>query len=384
MSCRVAAPGRVNLIGEHTDYNDLPVLPMAIDRSVVIDFEVIDRPEVKLESSLPDLAPARFTLDDEMGRAPQGDWSNYLRAAAKGLLDEGTPLARGISGTVHGTVPLAAGLSSSSALVVATSLALLHANGRQMGLLELAATAARAERFVGLEGGGMDQAVCLSGRQGTAVRIDFAPLRITPVPIPDGWRWLIAHSLVRAEKSGAAREAYNRRAATCRASLAALREAWGEPDVTYPDLARRSDVVSRAEAVLDPVSLRRFRHVISEARRVDEAQAAMEASDPVRFGRLMSSSHASLRDDYEVSISQLDEMVRIAERAGALGARLTGAGFGGCMVALCDEAGVSAVRDSLLEQYYATRSDHRLEHGPSLTDDRIFEVRPSDGARVEG
>ena len=384
MSCRVVAPGRVNLIGEHTDYNDLPVLPMAIDRSVVIDFDIIDRPEVRLESSLPDLAPARFTLDDEMGRAPQGDWSNYLRAAAKGLLDAGIPLARGLSGTVHGTVPLAAGLSSSSALVVATSLALLHANGREMGLLELAATAARAERFVGLEGGGMDQAVCLSGRQGAAVRIDFAPLRITPVPIPDGWRWLIAHSLVQAEKSGAAREAYNRRAATCRASLAALREVWGEPDVTYPDLARRSDVVSRAEDVLDPVSLRRFRHVISEARRVDEAQAAMEASDPVRFGRLMFSSHASLRDDYEVSISQLDEMVRIAERAGALGARLTGAGFGGCMVALCDEAGISAVRDSLLEQYYATRSDHRLENGPSLTDDRIFEVRPSDGARVEG
>lgn len=380
MACRAVAPGRVNLIGEHTDYNDLPVLPMAIDRTVEIEFSVLQQPEVRLTSHLPDLGPASFPLDDDLGRASQGDWSNYLRAAAKGLLDEGIRLERGISGTVSGTVPLAAGLSSSSALVVATSLALLHANGRHMDPLALAATTARAERFVGLEGGGMDQAVCLHGQRGMAVRVDFAPLRVTPVPIPHGWTWLVAHSLVRAEKSGSAMEAYNDRAAACRKALAVLADAWGEPRLRYRDLVARPDVLEKAAPLLEPVVLRRFRHVISEAGRVERAQAAMEGDDPRRFGELMSRSHASLRDDYEVSIPPLDEMVRIAERAGAYGARLTGAGFGGCMVALCGRDSLTAIRRALLDRYY---DRHGGAGAGSPPEDRLFEVRPSDGARVE-
>ncbi|NNF28387.1 MAG: galactokinase [Gemmatimonadetes bacterium] len=382
MAWRVVAPGRVNLIGEHTDYNHLPVLPMAIDRTVEIEFVVLARPEVRLTTPLPDLSPVRFSLDEDMGRAPQGDWSNYPRAAAKGLLDEGLSLDRGISGTVRGTVPLAAGLSSSSALVVATSLALLHANGHRMDPLALSATAARAERFVGLEGGGMDQAVCVHGQRGMAVRVDFAPLRVTRVPIPGGWRWLVAHSLIQAEKAGSAREAYNDRAATCRIALSGLADAWNEPALTYQELVRRPDALDEASRLLEPRVLRRFRHVISEADRVDRAQAAMVANDPEEFGRLMSLSHASLRDEYEVSLPALDEMVRIAETAGAYGARLTGAGFGGCIVALCSPDSLSKAKEALLDRYYPNRPSPPAALGSS-PEAWVFEVRSSDGARVE-
>ncbi|NNF26300.1 MAG: galactokinase [Gemmatimonadetes bacterium] len=381
-ACRVVAPGRVNLIGEHTDYNDLPVLPMAIDRTVEIEFQVLTRPEVRLKTPLRDFPPARFSLDEDMGRAPQGDWSNYPRAAAKGLLEEGISLQQGISGTVHGTVPLAAGLSSSSAFVVATSLALLHANGHRMDPLALAETMAKAERFVGLEGGGMDQAVCIHGRRGMAVRVDFAPLRVARVPIPDGWRWLVAHSLIQAEKAGSAREAYNDRAATCRHALSVLADAWSEPELTYRDLVGRPGALDDASRLLEPRVLRRFRHVLAEANRVDRAQAAMVANDPDEFGTLMSLSHASLRDEYEVSLPALDEMVRIAEGAGAYGARLTGAGFGGCIVALCSAESLSRVKEALLDRYYLKRPSPPAALGSS-PEEWAFEVRPSDGARVE-
>ena len=202
-SWRAIAPGRVNLIGEHTDYNGLPVFPIAIDRDVRIEFTVTDNPVVRLDSPLARFDPFTFQLKRPIEAARQGDWSNYVRAAARGLLEHGVPLERGIEGTVYGDVPIASGLSSSSALVVASALALLKANGMAVGgegvarpavaapalsRLELAALMARAERFVGLEGGGMDQAACLHGVAGHALRIEFEPLRVTPVAVPEGWR----------------------------------------------------------------------------------------------------------------------------------------------------------------------------------------------------
>ena len=244
------APGRVNLIGEHTDYNGLPVLPIAIDRDIRIDFRVAGEPMVRLDNASTRFAPFDFRLDRPIEAAPQGDWSNYVRAAARGLLDHGIALPRGVTGRVTGNVPIASGLSSSSALVVAAALALLKANGVEVGAvsglegypavptgpalsrLELAALMARAERFVGLQGGGMDQAACLHGVEGQALRIDFDPLRVTPVVVPEGWRWVVASSLVRAEKSAGAREAYNERARQCREALAVV----ARPSPTYRDL----------------------------------------------------------------------------------------------------------------------------------------------------
>ncbi len=447
------APGRVNLIGEHTDYNGLPVLPIAIDRAVRIGFRVVGEPVVWLDSAGARFAPLTFQLKRPIEPAEQGDWSNYVRAAARGLLESGLlgadPLPCGIEGTVSGDVPIAAGLSSSSALVVASALALLRANGVGVGgagggggrgevagagagrgeagagrtevpRLDLAALMARAERFVGLEGGGMDQAACLFGEEGHALRIEFEPLRVTKVAVPEGWRWVVASSLVRAEKSGGAREAYNERARQCREALGAVVEhlsrrggdgrrgrerdagmsRWDGPDArrgkardegmsgwavagstTYSGLLARGglgELIADAQRVLSPVLLRRFRHVVTEGRRVAQAEAAMRAGEMGRFGELMVASHESLRSDYEVSTPALDEIVEIALEAGAAGARLTGAGFGGCAVALCDERTVRAVMDALAARFYAPRL------GGPPGGDVMFAVKASGGAGVGG
>ncbi len=386
---QVFAPGRVNLIGEHTDYNGLPVFPIAIDRGICIEFRAAGDAMVRLDSPVRRFAPFTFQLERPIEAADQGDWSNYVRAAARGLLEHGVPLERGIEGTVTGDVPIASGLSSSSALVVASALALLKANGVEVGgaqgisRLELAGLMARAERFVGLEGGGMDQAACLHGRKGHALRIEFEPLRVTPVAVPAGWRWVVASSLVRAEKSGDAREAYNERARQCREALGVVGSvAAGDPTgraSTYRDLAALDDLdglLRDARRALAPVLFRRFRHVVTEGHRVAHAEAAMRDGDMRRFGGLMVRSHESLRDDYEVSTEELDAIVEVALGAGAAGARLTGAGFGGCAVVLCDDRTAAPVMEALAARFYAPRL------GGSPTGDMMFAVKAGGGAGV--
>ena len=365
------APGRINLIGEHLDYNGLPVLPMALDRNIRLDFEVLRQPAVELDGDA-DHGPFAFRLDRPIEAAPQGHWSNYVRAAAKGLLDHGVDLKRGIGGTVTGTVPVAEGLSSSSALVVASALALLHANDTHVGALELAELLARAERYVGVQGGGMDQAASLCGAKRHALRIDFEPLRVKPIPIPAGWRWVVASSLARAEKSGAARESYNERRAQCSEALERLgRASWLE--VVEADEADLASILAGARQALPSTLWRRFRHVATEGRRVFEAEAALRRDDMTAFGRLMTASHASLRDDFGVSTAALDEIVEIALDAGAAGARLTGAGFGGCAIALCRENQAERVMAALRERFYASRGG---------AGGALFVAAASDGATV--
>ena len=401
---RAIAPGRVNLIGEHTDYNGLPVLPIAIDRDVRVDFRVVDDPVVRLDSPSARFAPFAFQLKRPIEAAARGDWSNYVRASARGLLEHGVRLERGIEGTVTGSVPIASGLSSSSALVVASALALLKANGVEVGdgapggvgarggggaralsRLRLAALMARAERFVGLEGGGMDQAACLHGREGHALRIDFDPLRVTPVPVPGGWRWVVASSLVRAEKSAGARDPYNERARQCREALEEVRDAVGVERTpsqasSYRGLVSADDLdglLRDARRILAPVLFRRFRHVVTEGRRVALAEQAMRDGDPHRFGDLMVRSHESLRDDYEVSTEELDAIVAIALEAGAAGARLTGAGFGGCAVALCDDSTLARVMEALAARFCEPRL------GGPPTRNMLFVAKPGGGAGVQ-
>ncbi len=385
MSWRVTAPGRVNLIGEHTDYNGLPVLPIAIDRDIRVDFQIVDDPVVRLDNPSARFAPFAFQLKRPIEAADQGDWSNYVRAAARGLLEHGVPLERGIEGTVTGSVPIASGLSSSSALVVASALALLKANGVTLPRLQLAALMARAERFVGLEGGGMDQAACLHGVERHALRIEFDPLRVTPVRVPEGWRWVVASSLVRAEKSAGARDAYNERARQCRDALEEVRDAVGvertpSQESSYRGLVSAGDLdglLRVARRILAPVLFLRFRHVVTEGSRVALAEQAMRDGDLHRFGDLMVRSHESLRDDYEVSTGELDAIVEVALEAGAAGARLTGAGFGGCAVALCDDSTVARVMAALAARFY----EPRLGRPP--TGDMMFAPKASVRARVE-
>ncbi|MCY3600043.1 MAG: galactokinase [Gemmatimonadetes bacterium] len=366
------APGRINLIGEHIDYNGLPVLPMALDRHVHLDFEALGHGTVELEGDSVHGSFA-FRLDRATESAPRGHWSNYVRAAARGLLDHGVELRRGIRGTVTGTVPVAEGLSSSSALVVASALALLHANEARVEALELAALLARAERYVGLQGGGMDQAASLCGKEGHALRIDFEPLRVTPVPVPEGWRWVVASSLTRAEKAGAVRELYNERRAQCAEALERVgRKSWLE--VVEPDQDEFASILTGARKSLPLTLSRRFRHVASEGRRVIEAERALRGDNMAAFGRLMNASHASLRDDFGVSTQALDEIVGVARDAGAAGARLTGAGFGGCAVALCSANEAKGVIEALIDRFYAPRGgvDRRA----------LFVADPSNGATV--
>jgi len=378
----VRAPGRVNLIGEHTDYNGLPVFPLALQLGV----ELVGRPradgQVRATNTAARFTASSFALAPRIEPAPAGDWSNYLRAAAQHLVER-HGLRRGLDLTVTSDLPSAAGLSSSSALVVAAALALLEANAVELPRLELMRACAEAERYVGTHSGGMDQAICLAGRRGHALVIDFEPLRFEAVPIPADWRFVVADTGVRAEKSGAARAAYNRCTAECRAALEAFQAARVVPPGTdgpasYAELAAAhgaDELCERAARYLPPVLLARFRHVLTEAARVRAAREAMQRGDLPGFGRLMDASHASLRDDYRVSCAELDELCSVLRTGGAAGARLTGAGFGGCAVALCREREIEPLLARVEERYLRPRG---LEPRNSL-----LVAEASDGARVE-
>jgi galactokinase len=402
----VEAPGRINLIGEHIDYCKLPVLPMAIERRVRLFLRPRDDAEVRVTSTAQDYALRTFALSEAIQRYPAGDWGNYVKAAAQvivrhlamgGAGGAGSKLPiRGLDILIDSDLPLAAGLSSSSALVIACALGLLAANGQELPALDapgpdgaksqrirshFAGELARGERYVGTAGGGMDQTVCLLARAGAALRIEFEPFRAVPVPIPAEWRFVVAHSLTRAEKSKSALTIYNQRARQCREAQEAVTDTLTRSGSSggYPDLVAQYDtheLMVAAEDSLHPMFMRRFRHVITEAQRVEEAGAALEAGDAVRFGDLMNASHASLRDDFEVSTPELDELVQIMLEAGAAGARLTGAGLGGCAIGVCLRDQVEPVCDALRDRFYGRH------YAPGEVTEYPFVAHPSAGASV--
>lgn len=375
------APGRVNLIGEHIDYAGLPVFPMALQREVRIAFRPREDGLVLAATTDPSYAPCHFEVGPAIEPYDDGDWGNYLKAAVQGMV-VAYGLETGFDAVIDSTVPVAAGLSSSSALVIATALTLAAANGRRVDPIELAELMANAEQYVGTRGGGMDQAISAGASAGCAARVEFDPLRLEPVPVPQNWRFIVAHSLVQAHKSGGARESYNRRRAETEEALVRVVGALGLSDAgirTYRDLLRHvsgSTALAMGEERLDGDLLKRFRHVLTESARVGRAEIAMRAGSMGGFGMLMNGSHQSLADDFEVSIAELDELVYIAREAGAVGARLTGAGMGGCIVALCAEADVASVLTSLSDGYYAKRS------GAGASDDVLFVAAPAAGASV--
>lgn len=375
---RARAPGRVNLIGEHTDYNGLPVLPMALDRDVVLTYRARADGRVLVRNVDPRFEPVSFELEETIRPEPAGAWGNYPRAAAQALRSEVGPL-RGLEGEVRSTVPVAAGLSSSSALVVATALALLELNQATVPTGRLMALLAAGERYVGVEGGGMDQAISLGGVAGHAIRIDFRPTLLrTPVPVPPEWRFVVAPSGIEAAKAAGAREAYNTRVRECRAALTRFADANldGQVPEDYAALLALMPAAWALELAADTLDgdlLRRFHHVVSEGDRVRQAEMALRQGDPERFGRLMNASHASLRDDYAVSVGELDAMVEIALGHGAVGARLTGAGFGGAIVALARADRAGEVVEGLAREYYVPRG---------MTPAAFIAV-PGPGARVE-
>ena len=376
------APGRVNLIGEHTDYNGLPVFPMALQREARIELRPRDDGLVRLSNTDPEFPPVDFEISVAIEKGPIGSWENYVKAPAQELARR-FAIYRGFDGVMTSDVPVASGLSSSSALVNAVGLALAEINEVGADALALAEVMADAERYTGTQGGGMDQAISMAARAGHAARIDFEPLRLKHVPIPADWRFVVADTGVRAEKSGPVQGTYNRRRSECEEALALVGAELvriGRVRVApagYQALLRAvpaRELLDHAEGALDGNLLRRFRHVVTEATRVREAQDALLLADHAAFGILMDASHGSLRADYHVSSGELDELVALAKEGGAAGARLTGAGFGGCIVALTAPSTVDEVLEALVAGYYERRGM------TAKLDQHLFVAVPSDGA----
>ncbi len=253
----VSVPGRVNLIGEHIDYHDLPVLPMAIQRRVSITFEPRNDGQIQATSEL--YGQRLLQLNEEPAPLPPGDWGNYLVAAIR-MVQARWPVSRGIDAAISSDLPSAAGLSSSSALLTGFALCLLYANAIYPTVEELMAVLPEGEQFVGTRGGGMDHAAVLASKAGCALLLRFAPLRLTHIPIPPDWAFLVAHSLTLAEKSGPVKLEYNRRRT---AGVNALKKLGL---INYREAIPELEVMS-----LDPDERGAFLHSLGESRRVESA-----------------------------------------------------------------------------------------------------------------
>jgi len=333
----------VNLIGEHTDYNDGFVLPMAIDREVAVVGAPRDDRRIRLYALNFD-DEADFALD-QLQRSEPADWSDYPRGVAWALQEAGFDLA-GFDGVLYGDVPIGSGLSSSAAIEMAVFMAFAACQPALAGLdrVRAAKLAQRAENaFVGVNCGIMDQFVSALGQAGHALFIDCRSLDYAPVPMPGGTAVVVVDT---AAPRSLAASAYNERRAQCEAAARLL----GVPALR--DLS--PEIFAQRRAALPALVAQRAEHVIYENRRVLDAVAALRAGDVATFGRLMNESHDSLRDLYEVSSAELDAVVEIARGvSGVYGARMTGAGFGGCAIALAEQTAVDALRDAVMREYPA-------------------------------
>jgi N-acetylgalactosamine kinase len=436
------APGRVNLIGEHTDYNGLPVLPMAVNRDMAAVFALRSDRKVVIVNTAPDFGERSFYMEQSIPPYSTGDWGNYCKAAVQGLLDyyrenrRGTERLCGFEATIDGDIPVASGMSSSSALVVLSALIFLAANHRDLhataeGRLELADLLAGAERYVGTQGGGMDQAISLMGKPGHAAKIDFFPLRIRTTPLPENYSIVVADSTIKAAKTAEALDKYNRRPIECRLAAAILKKVFSKrlcrevPITLLGDLKQEKLAVAEteirviAEGALhpQPYTLReiagvlgqstektaalyckrrdgsvfaepaegfklhsRYSHVVEEGRRVEQSVRALEGGDIPGFAELMNRSHQSCRDLYEISCPELDRLVEIARESGAIGSRLTGAGFGGCTVNLVENGTVEAFIQRVIQGYYRQTLGWPERDFNGL----IFPCQASGGAAVFG
>lgn len=338
------APGRVNLIGEHTDYNEGFVMPAAIGFSTFVTISPRDDRKVSLFSENFS-EEIEFDLDDPNLQAA-GHWSDYSKGVAVTLERAGYRL-QGASLRIRGEVPIGSGLSSSAALEVATCYALVSNSGLSVEPVEIAKLCQRAENeFVGMRCGIMDQFASCCGQAGKALMLDCRSLDHELLPLPREMRLVICNTMV---KHALAASAYNKRRAECEAGVRhfvqSLPNVRALRDVTEADLNLYGGDLSE-------VVYRRCRHVITENARVLDAAKALEGQDLEAFGRLMNESHRSLRDDYEVSCRELDVMVELArECEGVYGARMTGGGFGGCTVNLVNVENVDGFKRTVVQGY---------------------------------
>ncbi len=340
----VRAPGRVNLIGEHTDYNDGFVLPAAIDRAITFAGRRRSDRMVRVHS-LDFQASTEFSLDD-LQKDSEHSWSNYLRGVSKFLEEDGHRLT-GADVVFGGDVPREAGLSSSAAVEVGTTTFWDRLLGLKLDPVYVVKLSRRAENeFVGVPCGIMDQFISALGRRDHALFLDCRDLSYRHVPLRSDVNILVCNSGV---KRALAQSEYEVRLKQCRQAVAQIAStglAVGSlRDVEPADL-------ETARQALSEILLRRARHVVSENARVLEAVRVLEEGDLDRFGELMNASHESLRDDYEVSSKELDVLVETAwKQPGVLGARMTGAGFGGCTVNLVRAEAAEAAAVAIKKGY---------------------------------
>jgi len=341
----VRAPGRVNLIGEHTDYNEGFVLPAAIDLEIRIAYIPTDDRRIELR---------RLDADDRDGfdldhpRPKAGTWLDYVVGTAWALGEAGLPLT-GLRGVIATTLPPNAGLSSSAAIELASAWAMLDDSATTMDRLTLARICQRAENgYVGVQSGLMDQFAESCGVAGSALLLDCRSGEWRPVPLPPDVALVVCHTGSPRRLGGSE---YNTRRSQCEAAVAAL---------TIEDPSIRSlrdvtpEVLDAARDRLDPIAFARAEHVVTENARVGKTVAALDAGDLAAVGRLFAASHASLRDRFEVSSPELDTMVEIATQVpGVIAARMTGAGFGGCTINLVRPAAIGALRRAVETRYPA-------------------------------
>ncbi|HEY1687014.1 MAG TPA: galactokinase [Tepidisphaeraceae bacterium] len=341
----IRAPGRVNLIGEHTDYNDGFVLPMAIEPEVRIICRKREDGMVRISSTAFPEKIAEFSVQQKVTRGES--WTNYFRGVAAELLAAGIPLC-GMDALVTNTLPVGGGLSSSAAIEVGTALAFLTLAGTSMDPARLALVCQKAEHEYALVPCGiMDQMIVASAQAGHATLYDCRSGEKKFVTMdPADLRVVIVNSMVKHELSGGE---YAQRRKQCEEAV----KFFAKGGINVRALRDVSmDQIQQAEGKLDATVLRRARHVVGENLRTQEAGAALTNGQYDRAGELMHQSHISLRDDYEVSCAELDFLVDTAMKIkGVYGARMTGGGFGGCIVAICQPRSVDAFGEQLSESY---------------------------------
>jgi galactokinase len=353
----VLAPGRVNLLGEHVDYNDGPVLPAAINRTMKLAFAPLDSDQIEL-SALDLGKKTAFRIAEipdkvDLAGNPLPDYALYPAGVAWALREAGLPVP-GLRAAYTSNIPIGSGLSSSAAVEVGFARAFMALADWEMDPMDLVKLAQRAEnQYVGVQSGIMDQFACLFGREDHALYLDTRSLAWEAVPLPEDVTIVVADSNLPRTLAGSA---YNERRQSCEKAVALLSEHL--PRIRALRDVSPDDFAAHASRLPQPIR-KRARHVVEECARVDIAVPLLRAGDITGFGRLMQEGHASLRDLYEVSLPELDALVDLANGLpGCYGARLTGAGFGGCTVNLV-RASYSQEFIQALERGYQDRTNRQ-------------------------
>ncbi|XP_061856065.1 N-acetylgalactosamine kinase isoform X1 [Colius striatus] len=417
----VRAPGRVNLIGEHIDYCGYAVLPMAIEQDILIAVEPVKTQVVQLANANSLYLDFSTSVNNIQINKTKPQWHNYFLCGLKGIQEHfGLNNPTGMNCLLDGTIPPSSGLSSSSALVCCAGLVTLRANGKTLSKVELAEICTKSERYIGTEGGGMDQSISFLAEEGTAKLIEFSPLRATDVRLPSGAAFVIANSCV--EMNKAATSHYNIRVMECRLATKLLSKS---KSLDWKKMLRLHDVQTKlgvsleemltiVEEVLHPepysteeickclgISLeelrsqilsqntqdvstfklyQRAKHVYSEAARVLEFKKICDeapANAIQLLGELMNQSYISCREMYECSCPELDRLVDICLQFGAVGSRLTGAGWGGCTVSMVPTDKLNTFLNNVKRAYYQSDAQ-RL----ALENKSLFATKPGRGALV--